>query len=152
MTKYDKKLIVGWRETIDLPPFKLSKLAAKVDTGAYTGALHCHMIEEVTRKDEQKLRFSVLDPSHAKYKNKKHLTKKFSSKHVTSSTGTREERYVIETKIRIYDQLFDAELTLTDRSEMKFPLILGRKFFKNKFLIDVSRKNLGQNRKETRTS
>lgn len=148
MVKSNGKLIVGWRETVDLPLFKLRRLRAKVDTGAYTGALHCHTIEEVTRKDTQILRFSVLDPTHPKYRDKMHPTKQFRSKFVTSSSGNREERYVIQTKLRIYDQLFDTKLTLTDRSQMKFPLLLGRKFLKGKFLVDVSKHDLGQNRRE----
>ena len=58
-----------------------------------------------------------------------------------------EERFSIFTEITIFKNIYPIELTLTERPDMKHPVLLGRKFFSGKFLIDTSRKNLSFNNK-----
>ena len=72
----------------------------------------------------------------------KFKTKKYTSKAVKSSNGITEIRFLIATEINIFGQLFPIELTLTERNEMKFPILLGRKFLNKKFIIDTTKKNL----------
>ena len=98
-----KKLLIGRREEINLPQFKLSKIDAKVDTGAFTSAIHCHYIElKVNKKGDLVLHFELLDPSHPQYK--KHIikTQNFKKTRVKSSNGNLQERYIIQTELELY--------------------------------------------------
>ena len=54
-----QKQTIGRREVIDFPSLGLYGIVAKVDTGAYTTALHCHDI----REEEGVLYFKLLDPT-----------------------------------------------------------------------------------------
>ena len=59
-----------------------------------------------------------------------------------SSNGQTELRVFVKTKIIFFNKEHEIELSLTNRSEMKYPILVGRKFLKNKFLVDVSKKHL----------
>lgn len=136
------RFVIGWWELADLPALGLEKLRAKIDTGAYTGALHCHEIKVLRRGKKSVLSFTLLDPTHPKYQKRRLGVTHFTQKFVKNSSGTREKRYAIRTVIRFCGEVHDIELTLSDRSELKFPLLLGRKFLKRNYLIDVSRQNI----------
>lgn len=68
-------------------------------------------------------------------------------RNIKSSNGSVEERVSINTEITIFQKKYPIELTLTERIEMKHPVLLGRKFISKRFLIDTSRKNLSLNGK-----
>lgn len=142
MIKKNTKLLIGRREWIDLPELKLRGLNAKVDTGAYTSSIHCCHIEIFEKAGQELLRFKLLDPGHLGYQSKVFIFKNFSRKRVKSSNGKSENRYRIKTNVQIYDKSFETEFTLTDRSDMKYPVLLGRKFIKQGFIVDVSKYNL----------
>ncbi|HDR52831.1 MAG TPA: peptidase, partial [Mariniphaga anaerophila] len=61
---------------------------------------------------------------------------------VKSSNGQVEERISIKTEIALFEKNYPIELTLTERTDMRHPVLLGRKFISKKFFIDTSRKNL----------
>lgn len=151
MKQKREKRTIGWRERVDLPSLNLFDLSAKIDTGAYTGALHCQDIREKEDEDGTRLEFCVLDPSHPQYRDRVHTARRYRDKVVRSSSGETEHRYVIETELRMFDRLRDIELTITDRSTMRFPLLIGRKFLRGHYLIDVSKSNLSH-RSKKRTS
>jgi hypothetical protein len=50
-----------------------------------------------------------------------------------------ERRYVVEIDIRLGQQLQSTEFTLTDRSRMTYPVLLGRAFLLDLYVVDVSR-------------
>lgn len=132
--------IIGRKEKVNLAEFEILGLIAKIDTGAYTSSIHCSRIREVnTKNGEKRLYFKLLDPSYPKYQEKKYSTKKYSQKLVKSSNGKSELRYVIETEIQIGDNIFIAEFTLSNRKDMKYPILIGRKLIKHKYLVDVSK-------------
>jgi len=141
MVKKDRKLkIIGRLESIDFPEWDLQEIDAKVDTGAYTSSLHCQHIEPYQENGKEYVKFNLLDPSHETYNDKLFRWPVFRKKTIKSSNGSREERFVVKTKVRIFDTIFTAELSLTDRSEMRYPVLLGRKLINNRFLVDVSKK------------
>lgn len=138
------KLIIGREELINLPGLGLEKIAAKVDTGAYTSALHVHNIELKKVNGEEVLFFNLLDPSHPRYEEKTLRAKVIKKKKIKNSFGHCEERYIIKMPISIYDRSIEVEFSLTNRCEMKYPVLLGRKLLKQgRFIVDVSRRNLG---------
>ena len=120
----------------------LIKIDVKIDSGAYTSSIHCSNIKEITINNENFIQFKLLDPEHIFYNNKEFSTKNYDSKLVKSSNGISEKRFMIATEIIIFDQIFPIHLTLSERKNMNFPVLLGRKFLNKKFVIDTAKKNL----------
>jgi len=136
-----EKLIIGRSEHLALPEFGFKRLKAKIDTGAYTSSIHCHKIEvSPSKKDENELvlKFELLDPSHPLYTKKVLKVKEFKQKMIKSSNGTSRLSYVIKTEVEIFGKTYKTDFSLNDRSEMKYPILLGRKFLKKGFLVDVN--------------
>lgn len=132
--------VIGRLEKVDIPTWDLFELEAKIDTGAYTSSLHCHHIEVAGTGEQQTVRFNLLDPSHEAYNEKLFELPVHKSKKVKSSNGQTEERIIIKTELILAGLKLNAELSLTDRSEMRYPLLIGRKLLKGRFLVDVNKK------------
>lgn len=133
-----EKRLIGRREKVSFPEFGLFDIEAKIDTGAYTTALHCHRIKIKTENDKTFLCFNLLDPSHPEYNEKQHCVESFSKKEIKNSFGDLEERFIIQTKIKIGRKIINTRVSLTDRGNMRYPVLVGRKILKNRFLIDVA--------------
>lgn len=131
-------LTVGRRETVDFPELGLFSLTAKIDTGANTTALHCHHV----RVENGVLFFRLLDETHPEYQDREHRFEKFEQKTIKSSMGESELRYIIRTRISIGGRTLRGIVSLTDRANMKYPVLIGRRLLKNRFLVDVSKLNL----------
>lgn len=129
---------IGPTLEVDLPLFGIEMLTAKVDTGAFSGALHATAIREVKLKNGQKqLRFSPLG-------SKEHTLEvdTYHRRRVRSSNGMVSTRYAIDTEVRIMGKDYPITITLTDRKAMKFQMLIGRNFLRiHGFLVDVSRDN-----------
>ena len=147
MAKKRDLKIIGRLESIDFPEWDLIDIDAKIDTGAYTSSLHCHHIKSYEEDGTEYVRFNLLDPSHDTYNDKLFKLPVHRKKVVKSSNGSTEERFVVKTKVRLFDKLLTAELSLTDRSEMRYPVLVGRKLINGRFLVDVSKKYI--TKKET---
>ena len=140
--KLEKK-IIGRREMVAFPELGIDEIEAKVDTGAYTSAIHCSDIHEEVKPDGTKvIALDLLDPSHPQYNHKKLEFSDYSLRDIRNSFGDVQERYVIKTKIQFFEELIEAEFSLSDRSDMKYPVLIGRKLLKGRFVVDVSRKNV----------
>ncbi len=145
----NKRHTLGRIERVDLPLWRIEDIEAKIDTGAYTSSVHCHHIEEVDQEGSIFIRFNLLDPEHPAYDDQLFVLPIHDKREVKSSNGQAELRYFVKTKIALFGNEFDIELSLTDRSEMRFPILLGRKFIRrHQFLVDVTKKN--QSLKQTR--
>ncbi len=138
----DPKLFIGRYDLAEFPELKLKKIQVKIDTGAYTSSFHCHTIRLINAGGKEKLQCYFLDPGHDQYNNKEFIFECFSLKKVRSSNGALEERYSIKTTIRLFEKVIPLELTLTERENMRFPVLLGRKFLSRRFVVDTSKKNL----------
>lgn len=139
--------LIGRADMIDLPKLKLVDVPARIDTGAYGNALHCHEIRVVRRGGKDVLHFQVLDPSHPEFREEHYYAREFRIKSVKNSAGQVEDRYAIKTSLRIFGKRYRVEFSLTNRMEMKFPVLIGRKFLKRKFIVDVTLKNLSHKEK-----
>src|SRR5690606_14655195 len=121
----------------------LSGISAKVDTGARTSVLHCSHIQLVKKGRKQYVEFRPLDERFGSPQT--HYTLPFhSERKIRNSFGQEENRYIINTTIRLFNEIHTIELSLRDRSGMEFPVLLGRSFIRRKFLVDVSRANLSK--------
>lgn len=140
--KKKKKETIGRLEIVDLPKWDIKDIEAKIDTGAYSSSLHCHNIKEYEKNGAKWVKFNLLDPEHPSYNERLFSLPISDIREVKSSNGQTELRVFVKTKIIFFNTEHDIELSLTNRSEMKYPILVGRKFLKNKFLVDVSKKNL----------
>jgi hypothetical protein len=133
-----QKILIGRSDIADFPKLNLSNIDVKVDTGAYTSSFHCqHIIRE-----KNILKCQLLDSEHHKFKENYFEFSEFTQKKVKSSNGIVENRYLIKTEICIFGNTYPIDLTLTERSSMKFPVLLGRKFLSKKFIVNTAKKNL----------
>jgi hypothetical protein len=130
------KLLIGANEWVDFPDFDIHRISAKIDTGAYTSSLHCSRIKEKNGE----LHFVLVHTKDDEQLNKEFLTTRYSQKRIRSSNGTSQLRYVIKTSVRIHGKKYKTEFSLTDRSRMKNPVLIGRKLLRDRFLVDVSLK------------
>jgi hypothetical protein len=143
MNSKKEKKTIGRRELVDFPDLGLFEIEAKVDTGAYTSALHCSDIhEETTANGARVICFDLLDPSHPAYNHKRFRFDQYSLREIKNSFGDVQERYVIRTKIRLYEEEHEAEFSLSDRSDMKYPVLLGRALIRRRYVVDVAKKHL----------
>jgi hypothetical protein len=139
----ETKKTIGRREMVNFPLLQLLEIEAKIDTGAYTSAIHCSNIREITNADGSRvIRFQLLDPTHPQYENQLFEFKDFSLRDIKSSFGDVQERYVIRTQIQLFEEVFDADFSLSDRRDLKYPVLIGRALLQNNFIVDVSKKNV----------
>jgi hypothetical protein len=130
--------ILGRYDRVDLPELGLNDIHAKIDTGAYTCSLHCHRAEVVNGN----LEFILLDEEHPEFTGMRFIFKQFEKRDIKNSFGEVEKRFIITTSIRIFDEEIITEFSLSNRGSLKFPILIGRKILRDRFLIDVKMKNL----------
>lgn len=131
------KIIVGHKEKIAFPDMKRANIVARIDSGARSSSAHCDKIwiEKLRGK-------SVLCCHFLKHSHKVVRFEKFKRLKVKSSNGMLQARYAVELTIQLGDVIKSTDVTLTNRSTMNYSVLLGRKFLKDDFLIDVSRSYL----------
>jgi hypothetical protein len=128
-------MTLGWREWVGLPQLGIERLRAKLDTGARSSALHVDSLETFMRDDAVWLRFDVSQGRHAQH-GVTCETLALGRRVVTNSSGHRAERWFIRSQILLAGHCFDAEISLTDRRGMRFPLLLGRTALNGRFRVD----------------
>ncbi|WP_223860571.1 ATP-dependent zinc protease family protein [Spirosoma validum] len=141
------KQIIGMTDLVDFPDLELFDVQAKVDTGAYTSALHCKDVQVKRTGLRKKLSFWLIDKTGEPAR--QFYSDKFSQRMIRNSFGVAELRYVITTRIVLFGRTIRAEFTLADRDQLKNPVLLGRKLLRNRFIVDVSQKNLSYQEKVT---
>lgn len=130
------KKIVGAVELCDLPNLAITDLNVRVDTGAATSSLHVDNIEEFEKDDELWIKFDIHPDIHNVERVVRREARVEGQKRVKSSTATLEKRYVIITPIIMDRNQWDIQLTLTDRSEMTYLMLLGREAMSGQFIVD----------------
>ena len=130
--------VLGRSDRVNLPGLGLKNIHAKIDTGAYTSSLHCSHVEVV----DGRLQFVLLDDEHPEFTGMKFYSTEFTERDIKNSFGVAEKRFVIETTVQIYNEIIHTEFSLSDRDALRFPILLGRKILRDRFLIDVTKKNL----------
>lgn len=136
--KTKSKLIIGWCEWCSLPDLALPGIAAKIDTGAKTSSIHAFKIKPFSRKGEQWVRFIVHPIQRHRQPEIRCEARVVDERPVTSSNGVTEHRIVISTSLVLGPYQFPTELTLTNRDEMGFRMLIGRKSLIKRFVVDPS--------------
>lgn len=129
------RMVVGAFERVSFPEFGIDDVIAKIDTGADSGAIHCSLIEEVgTVKGKRTLRFVPMHNHDTLIE-----TNDYIRAYVRSSTGHRLRRYIVHTEIEIEGKRYSIRIGLSDRSDMQFDVLIGRKFLaEQNMLVDVT--------------
>ncbi|MCL4283419.1 MAG: RimK/LysX family protein [Flavobacteriales bacterium] len=131
-------ITIGRTEYIALPKLGVDRVEAKVDTGAYRSALHYQKL--MVRMDGPRPELVV---TFAMGRKRIGLVfRRFRLVTVKSSTGQRTLRYLVATPVKLNGHTVQTQFTLFDRSDMKHQVLLGRKFLRGRFLVDVGKQRL----------
>ncbi len=136
--------VIGWREWVALPEFKIDWIKAKVDTGARTSAIHAHFVETFNKQGIEYVRFGLHPIQKTNTIDVLCESKVADIRKVTDSGGHIEERVVIVTPVRIGTQTWPVEITLTNRETMGFRMLLGRTAITDRFHVDPGRSYLSR--------
>lgn len=120
-------LLIGWREWVSLPQLGLPAIKAKIDTGARTSAIHAFDIERIKKDGGQDwLMFSIQPIQRNISIVRRCEAQLMDIRRVTDSGGHAGDRYFIETELTIGSHTRTIEMTLSQRTDMLFRMLLGR--------------------------
>lgn len=128
---------IGRKEIASFPDLGLYDLVVKIDTGAFTSSIHC---SEIIKEDSKHVTCVFLDEEHEGYTGEQKTFEIIKEIKVKSSNGITERRCMIESTIELFGESHTILLTLTNRGDMNYPVLLGRRFLMDKFVVDVSKK------------
>jgi len=131
-----KKLMVGALEKCDLPELGISDLHIRVDTGAKTSSLHVDNIEEFIKDDQRWVSFDIHPDIHNVECIIRTTAPIKGKKTVKSSTANKEKRVVVKTQIKLGKKKWPIKLTLTNRAEMTYLMLLGREAMMGRIIVD----------------
>ena len=123
---------IGWREWISLVDFKDFYLKAKIDTGATISALHATHIREYNFKGGKYVKFRLYQSKSYKMIKKPIV----GYKTIKNSFGKKQLRPLINISIKIGNDTIDTIITLTTRSQMTYPVLIGRSTLNNNYRIN----------------
>lgn len=142
----DEKRVIGWREWVGLPDLGIAEIKVKVDTGARSSALHVVELRIEERDGRRVACFEV----HPRQRDTKGTVAVevdvLEHRKVRSSSGKATLRPVIVTSAVLMGERWPIELTLTNRDEMGFRMLLGREAVRGRFLVDPGRSFLSGDR------
>ncbi len=139
----DKLVVLGWREWVALPELGISRIKAKIDTGARSSSLHAFDLRTLERRGRTFVRFKV----HPLQRNARETVESEAEvlefRRVRSSSGHATNRPVIVTELELLGRRWPIELTLANRDEMGFRMLLGREAVRGRGLVDPGRSFYG---------
>ncbi len=136
------KIILGSEEWASFPELGIPTIKARVDSGAKTSALHAVNITPFLKDGENWIKFDI-NPIQNNVKTIIHCEALIVDKRVVkSSSGYREQRFVIKTDLKLGDEIWPIEVTLTNRDSMGFRMLLGREAMSGRILVDPEQKYL----------
>lgn len=139
--------VLGWFEAVSLPELGIERAYAKIDTGADHSVLHGR--DPVVHQEPAgavvefsppllRVQQSSLDFDSSSARRVRGLL--VDERIVRSSTGHEERRFQVEVALVLGDQRLSARFTLTDRTGMRFPILLGRSTLADGgFLVDPTK-------------
>jgi hypothetical protein len=134
-------LVIGWMEHLDLPDLGLKGVKAKIDTGARTSALHATDIETFQKDGAPWVRFrtQIEEWSPARWVE----APVHDERAIKNTSGVPEDRIIIRTRLQLTERSWAVSVSLADRSNMRFPMIVGRTALKeNNIAVHTRRANL----------
>lgn len=132
----NKKMTVGALELCDLPELLIHGLHVRIDTGAATSSLHVDNIEEFRKNGKRWVSFDIHPDIYNVDRTVRTTVRVKGRKKVKSSSADTEKRIVIDTVLRLGGQEWPIKLTLTNRAEMTYLMLLGREAMNGRLLVD----------------
>lgn len=130
------RITVGWREWVALPELGVSRIKAKIDTGARSSALHAHEMRYVRKGGRRYVRFKVFPDQKDDRAFIEVRAPWVEERTVRSSSGVQSVRPVVRTELELGGERWPVEITLTRRDAMGFRLLLGRTALRRRCLVD----------------
>jgi hypothetical protein len=148
MSEPTRPLVIGWTERISFPDWGLRRVRVKIDTGARTSALGAVYYEVRDIPGEGRVADLVLALNRKTPERQVHLrVPVLRMVVVRNSSGQREQRPLIETRIRLGSLTKAILLTVTNRCQMRFAVLLGRQALAGDVLVDAGRRDLLRKRR-----
>lgn len=139
-----KKQVLGWKEFVALPDLGEIRLLAKLDTGARTSALHAGNLKFSRSHAKIWVEFDL--PDFQASQPRRFKLPVVEHRKIKSSIGSSQIRPVVLLALHLADQTWTTEVTLTDRSDMELPMLIGRSALKGRFVVDPARTRLASPR------
>ncbi|GAA1584907.1 ATP-dependent zinc protease family protein [Leucobacter aridicollis] len=143
MDEYYSSTLTGWREWVSLPGIGVPWIKAKIDTGAQTSALHAGNITPFERDNEAWVRFTVQPWQQGELDEVEVELPVHDRRTVRSSSGHTQDRLVVLMDLGLVGRVVPVEVTLTDREEMVFRMLIGREALKQGYVVDSGASFLG---------
>ncbi|MEQ8745505.1 RimK/LysX family protein [Pyruvatibacter sp.] len=135
--------VIGWREWVGLDEFNVPRIKAKIDTGARTSAIHAFRVRPFSESGVPHVSFMLHPEQRRRTPEIECICAVHDRRKVRSSNGQQELRYVVRTTARIGEFEWPIELTLADRDQLGFRMLLGRQAMRQHFVIDPGRSFVG---------
>lgn len=134
----DSKLIVGSEEWCTFPSLNIPAIKARVDSGAKTSSMHAFNIQSFKRNGESWVSFEIHPIQNDRKTTVRCESPVVDRRYVKSSSGTREKRFVISAPLQMGGDVWEVELTLSNRDSMGYRMLLGREAMSGRMLVDPS--------------
>lgn len=134
---------VGWREWVSIPELGIDWIKAKVDTGARTSSLHAVRVKTFEEDGQSFVKFSVHPTQRKTLPNVECTCPVHEFREVRSSSGHVTRRAVILIEVEVVGVRYPIEVTLANRDEMGFRMLLGREALRGRFLVDSQKSYFG---------
>lgn len=128
------KAVIGRAERVDFPTAGVFDVPAKIDTGAYRTSVWATDIHE----ENGELKFKIMGPKSERYSGQECSVKDYEIVDVENSFGHKEKRYSLSFQVKVGHKKIRTNITLADRSKKVYPVLIGRKFLRGRYLVDVS--------------
>ncbi len=136
-------VIIGWREWVSLPEIGISRIKAKIDTGARSSSLHAFDIQRFDDEGRSFVRFNVHPVQRREDISVLCEAEVHDVRNVKSSSGESSDRIVIQTPVSWMGETWTVDLTLADRTQMGFRMLVGREAVRGRMLVDPGRSYFG---------
>ncbi|WP_309708200.1 RimK/LysX family protein [Pseudolysinimonas sp.] len=135
--------LAGWREWVQLPDIGVPWIKAKLDTGARTSTIHAYKIKPFEKDGADWVRFRVRPWQESSEDEVVVECPVHDVRHVRSSSGHVQERYVVKLRLELLGRRVTAEVTLSNRDQMGFRMLIGRQVLRRGFAVDAGKSFLG---------
>ncbi|MEJ2297492.1 MAG: RimK/LysX family protein [Woeseiaceae bacterium] len=141
-TRKKELLTLGWREWVSLPELGLSRIKAKVDTGARTSTLHAFEVRDFEEGGKKRVEFKIHPRQKDNDKVVVCVADVVDERLVRDSGGHQEMRRVIRSTLAIGEHAWPIEITLTSRDDMLFRMLVGRTAINRRAVVNPARSYL----------
>lgn len=135
--------VAGWREWVSLPDAGVDWIKAKLDTGARSSAIHAFDLEALERDGEEWVRFSIHPWQRSDDDVVELVLPVLDRRDVRSSNGAIEQRCAVSMRLALAGRTITTVMTLSNRDEMGFRMLIGREALGQGFLVDSARSYVG---------